>query len=110
MELLITLLGNLIDNALKASPDGSVVRLSALEERDKLILEVTDCGIGMTKEQLVHIKEAFYRVDRSRSRAAGGAGLGLSICDRIAQLHHGELAFISQPGAGTTARLILPKK
>ena len=110
MELLITLLGNLVDNALKASPEDSSVRLGASEEGDKLILEVTDRGIGMTKEQLVHIKEAFYRVDRSRSRAAGGAGLGLSICDRIAQLHHGELAFVSQPGEGTTARLILPKK
>lgn len=110
MELLITLLGNLIDNALKASPEGSILRLAASEEGDNLILEVADCGIGMTKEQLAHIKEAFYRVDRSRSRAAGGAGLGLSICDRIAQLHHGELTFVSQPGAGTTARLILPKK
>ncbi len=110
MELLITLLGNLVDNALKAGPEDLAVRLSASEEGDKLILEVTDRGMGMTKEQLVHIKEAFYRADKSRSRAAGGAGLGLSICDRIAQLHHGELVFISQPGEGTTARLILPKK
>lgn len=110
MELLITFFSNLVDNALKAGPEDLAVRLSASEEGDKLILEVRDRGMGMTKEQLVHIKEAFYRVDRSRSRAAGGAGLGLSICDRIARLHHGELTFLSQPGEGTTARLILPKK
>ena len=110
MELLITLLNNLVDNALKASPSGSVIWLAALEEGDRLSLEVKDQGSGMTKEQLLHVKEAFYRVDRSRSRAAGGAGLGLSICDRIAQLHHGELTFISQPGEGTRARFILPKK
>ncbi len=108
MELLITLLSNLIDNALKASPAGSVIRLDAAGEEDTLILEVTDQGIGMTKEQIAHIKEAFYRVDKSRSRAAGGAGLGLSICERIVQLHQGKLEFISLPGEGTTARVFLP--
>ena len=80
----------------------------AAEEEDTLILEVTDQGIGMTKEQIAHIKEAFYRVDKSRSRAAGGAGLGLSICERIVQLHQGKLEFISLPGEGTTARVFLP--
>lgn len=107
MELLITLLNNLIDNALKASPEGSAIRINAKEEKGKLVLEVTDRGIGMTAEQIAHIKEAFYRVDKSRSRAAGGAGLGLSICERIVELHHGRLEFISKPGEGTTARVIL---
>lgn len=109
MELLITLFNNLVDNALKASPSGAAVRLSAVETKDKLILEVTDQGIGMTKEQTAHVKEAFYRVDKSRSRAAGGAGLGLSICEKIVQLHHGELEFTSHPGEGTTVRVILPE-
>ena len=108
MELLITLLSNLIDNALKASPGGSVIRLGAVRQKDQLILEVADQGIGMTKEQIAHIKEAFYRVDKSRSRAAGGAGLGLSICERIVQLHQGKLEFISRPEEGTTARVFLP--
>ena len=107
MELLITLLNNLIDNALKASPEGSAIRINAKEEGRKLVLEVKDQGIGMTAEQIAHIKEAFYRVDKSRSRAAGGAGLGLSICERIVELHHGSLEFVSKPGEGTTARVIL---
>lgn len=107
MELLITLFNNLVDNALKASPEGSAVRLSASKEGNKVLLEVEDQGIGMTKEQIAHIKEAFYRVDKSRSRAAGGAGLGLSICEKIVGLHHGSLTFISRPGAGTTARVVL---
>lgn len=108
MELLITLFNNLIDNALKASPAGSAVRLSAGAEENRVMLEVADQGIGMTKEQIAHIKEAFYRVDRSRSRAAGGAGLGLSICERIVRLHGGSLEFISHPGRGTTACVSLP--
>lgn len=108
MELLITLFNNLVDNAFKASSAGSAVFLRAAEEGDKVILEVSDQGIGMTEEQISHIREAFYRVDKSRSRAAGGAGLGLSICERIVELHHGSLEFVSQPGEGTTARVSLP--
>lgn len=108
MELLITLLNNLIDNALKASPEGSVIQTCAERKEDRVILAVTDQGIGMTKDQIDHIKEAFYRVDRSRNRAAGGAGLGLSICERIVQLHGGSLEFISDPGEGTVAQVTLP--
>ena len=107
MELLITLLNNLVDNALKASPAGSAVKLCAAEKDGQLILEVADQGIGMTKEQIAHVKEAFYRVDKSRSRAAGGTGLGLSICERIVELHRGRLEFVSQPGEGTVARVFL---
>lgn len=106
-ELLITLLSNLMDNAFKASEEGSAVRVSAERKEDKVIFEVKDQGIGMTREQIDHIKEAFYRVDKSRSRAAGGAGLGLSICDRIVELHGGSLEFISEPGRGTMAQVIL---
>lgn len=107
-DLLITLLTNLIDNALKASSSGTIVRIGVKEREDTTILEVADQGIGMTGEQLSHIKEAFYRVDKSRSRRAGGAGLGLSICERIVQLHHGKLDFTSVLGAGTRACVALP--
>lgn len=107
-ELLLTLLNNLTDNALKAAPEDSVVRISASKQGENLMIEVSDQGIGMTKEQISHIKEAFYRVDKARSRTGGGAGLGLSICDRIVQLHHGELRFISAPGEGTVAQVALP--
>lgn len=108
MELLITVFNNLIDNALKASPTGAVIRLEAVRTGEELELSVADQGIGMTDEQIAHIKEAFYCVDKSRSRGAGGAGLGLSICDKIVQLHHGRLEFLSEPGEGTRARIILP--
>ena len=62
----------------------------------------------MEPEQVPHIKEAFYRVDKARSRAAGGAGLGLAICDRIARIHHADMAFLSEPGKGTTVKLSFP--
>ncbi|MDE5717845.1 MAG: sensor histidine kinase, partial [Lachnospiraceae bacterium] len=67
-------------------------------------------GIGMEKEQIAHIKEAFYRVDKARSRAAGGAGLGLAICERIIKMHHADMLFISEPGAGTTVKLLFPAR
>lgn len=105
-ELLITLLSNLIDNAFKASAAGGEVRVSAERREDNAVVwTVKDQGIGMTREQIDHIKEAFYRVDKSRSRAGGGAGLGLSICERIVELHHGSLEFTSEPGKGTTAQV-----
>lgn len=105
MDQLSILLNNLIDNALKASPPESEVRVRARPEGADIIIEVEDHGIGMEPEQLSHIKEAFYRVDKGRSRALGGTGLGLSICEGIAQLHRAELTFSSRKGEGTTARL-----
>lgn len=81
------------------------MRVSAERREDNAVVwTVKDQGIGMTREQIDHIKEAFYRVDKSRSRAGGGAGLGLSICERIVELHHGSLEFTSEPGKGTTAQ------
>lgn len=109
-EQLLSLINNLIDNALKASPPKSDVRVSAYLEEGELVMEVEDHGFGMSREQLLHIKEAFYRVDKARSRKEGGAGLGLSICERIARIHHGELTFDSEPGKGTTARLRFRQK
>ena len=105
MDQLSILLNNLIDNALKASPPESEVRVRARPEGADIIIEVEDHGIGMEPEQLSHIKEAFYRVDKGRSRALGGTGLGLSICEGLAQLHQAELTFSSRKGEGTTARL-----
>lgn len=100
-ELLLSLLNNLIDNAVKAgSPDG-VVSVSSFQKENRTVIEVKDNGCGMSSEQLPHIREAFYRVDKGRSRMAGGAGLGLSICSRIASLHHAQLEFSSELGKGT---------
>ena len=100
-DLLVSLLTNLADNALKASSSGSVVRLVATKEG----LSVSDEGKGIPKEELAKITEPFYMVDKSRSRQAGGAGLGLALCDQIARLHGWSLRIESEPGRGTKAEV-----
>lgn len=109
MEQLLILLNNLIDNAIKASQPEGEIYVSVYSEESGIAVEVEDHGIGMEPDQISHIKEAFYRVDKARGRAAGGAGLGLSICERIVQLHHAELTFVSEPGKGTIVRLHFPQ-
>ena len=104
-ELLKTLLYNLIDNARKASKAGDVIRLSGQETNEGYCFTVEDRGRGIPPEALPRVTEAFYMVDKSRARAQGGAGLGLALCQRIAELHHGRLDFESQEGQGTTVRL-----
>ncbi len=97
-DLMITLMQNLLSNAIRASRPGSRVWLTARREG----LSVRDEGIGIPPEHLPHVTEAFYMVDKSRTRAAQGAGLGLALCRRIAQLHDARLTIQSQPGQGTT--------
>ncbi|MEN6328656.1 MAG: HAMP domain-containing sensor histidine kinase [Syntrophomonas sp.] len=104
-ELLKCLLINLAENGIKACPDGSSVKIEACYEDGKKVIYVQDNGQGMTEEQLSHITEAFYRVDKSRSRAEGGAGLGLALCEQIAVCHGAELLFASHPQQGTQAKI-----
>lgn len=106
--LLQTALINLLENAAKASPDGSEIVLCCRRDGSNTVLEVADHGCGIPKDDLEHICEEFYRVDKSRSRASGGLGLGLSICRLIAQLHSGSIKAASTPGEGTVIQLILP--
>ncbi|HZS17805.1 MAG TPA: ATP-binding protein [Candidatus Udaeobacter sp.] len=102
------LFANLLDNALKYSRRGGEVRLRA-EKRDREVaLSVSDNGIGISKEDLTRIFERFYRADKGRSREHGGTGLGLSIVKHIAQLHGGTVEAESEPGNGTTVRVMLP--
>lgn len=108
MEQLLILTNNLIDNAIKASRQEDEIRISAYSEEAAIVIEVEDHGTGIEEEQLSHIKEAFYRVDKARSRAAGGAGLGLAICERIIQIHHADMSFISELGVGTIVKLSFP--
>ena len=103
--LLDVLLSNLIDNAIKACTERGAVIVTCLTEKDSAVITVTDNGRGMTEEQLLHITEPFYRTDKSRSRADGGAGLGLALCQRIADAHGASMTFTSAPGKGTTVRL-----
>ena len=95
--LLSMLFYNLTENAIKACSAGGKVTLSCFENQ----VSVEDNGKGMSEEQLIHITEPFYRTDKSRSRAEGGAGLGLALCKQIVQMHKAEMHFESKTGIGT---------
>jgi signal transduction histidine kinase len=71
-------------------------------------IQVLDDGRGMPEQAIRHLTEAFYRVDKSRSRAQGGAGLGLTLCSRILTLHRGTISFVSKEGKGTCVTVSLP--
>lgn len=109
-ELVKSLLYNLIDNAAKASKEGDEVQLSCIQGEEGTIFSVSDWGMGMDEKTLRHATEPFYMADKSRSRKHGGAGLGLALCQRIAQLHGGWLRIKSEPGWGTTVFVMLPKQ
>jgi len=99
---------NLVENAVKYTKEGGLVRVSVRGESGSSLVEVADDGIGISAEDLPRIFERFYRVDRSRSRDMGGTGLGLSIVKHIVQAHHGTIEVESAPGKGSTFRLKFP--
>ncbi len=105
-DLLQSLFVNLIDNAVKACDEGGKVLVRTYYDDGNACVSIQDNGQGMTKEQIEHITQPFYRVDKARSRAAGGAGLGLSLCKQIAECHNAEVRFESQDGKGTRATVI----
>jgi len=102
--LLLSLLTNLIENAARASKPGDIIMMRAYSNNGTVI-EIIDTGIGMSKEEIRRITAPFYRVDRSRSRKAGGAGLGMSIVSQIVSLHGAKLDIESELGIGTTVRI-----
>lgn len=99
---------NVLGNAVKYTPDGGHIRVTAGTEGEKVWMEVADDGIGIPKADRSRIFERFYRVDKARSRESGGTGLGLSIATEIVQRHHGTLSLVDREGPGTTVRLELP--
>ncbi|MFZ1905658.1 MAG: HAMP domain-containing sensor histidine kinase, partial [Steroidobacteraceae bacterium] len=99
---------NLLDNAIKYTPSGGRVRLSVRPEAGFAVLEVSDDGIGIPAEALPHVFKRFFRVDSSRSREQGGAGLGLSIVKSICGVHGAEVEVSSSPGQGSTFRIRQP--
>ena len=106
-DLFRSLVLNLLDNARKAMEGPGTITAAVTLTDSGCRLTVQDTGRGMPPEALAHLTEAFYRVDKSRSRAQGGAGLGLTLCDRVAALHGGQLHLESQPGQGTTVTVTL---
>lgn len=99
---------NLVENAIKYTPQGGKIEVSLKTDANHVMVEVRDNGIGIPQEDLPRIFERFYRVDRSRSREMGGTGLGLSIVKHIAQTHRGSVEVASTPGKGSCFRLKLP--
>jgi two-component system phosphate regulon sensor histidine kinase PhoR len=107
-DALERLLINLLDNAVKYNHPGGAVRLAVRGRPTEVGIEVRDTGIGIPPEHLPRIFERFYRVDRARS-GEGGTGLGLAIVKHVAQLHGGRVAVTSEPGAGSTFTVTLPR-
>ncbi|MCE5188396.1 MAG: HAMP domain-containing histidine kinase [Eubacteriales bacterium] len=101
-DLLASLLLNLIDNAGKASRPGDTIEVLACGN----VISVRDHGCGMPREELDKITQPFYRIDRSRAKKAGGIGLGLALAEEIARLHEARLEFESEPGIGTTVKVV----
>ena len=101
---------NILSNAIKYTPDGGRIVMSAGADRDTVWLEVADNGIGIPPEDRERIFERFYRVDKARSRESGGTGLGLSIAQEIIRQHQGSLTLVDRPGPGTTLRMVLRRE
>ncbi|GMR04256.1 MAG: hypothetical protein BMS9Abin23_0147 [Thermodesulfobacteriota bacterium] len=93
---------NLLDNAIKYTPAGGKVSVSAAKENGRVRVDITDTGIGIPEDDMPRIFERFYRVDKARSRDIGGTGLGLAIVKHIIQGHDGKIHVESTPGAGST--------
>ena len=108
--LLESLCTNLCENAIRACEAGDEVRIGFREEDDGTVLRVSDTGRGIPPGELEHITEPFYRVDKARSRAEGGVGLGLYLCSEIVRVHGAAMSFDSREGEGTTATVCFPKQ
>lgn len=100
---------NLLDNAVKYTPDGGEIYISALEKSKNIYIEVADNGIGISAEHLPRIFERFYRANKDRSRKLGGTGLGLAIVKHIVQAHQGTIGVESKPGKGSKFFFTFPK-
>ncbi len=103
-----TVLDNLIDNAIKYTPEGGTVTVRWLQEGDMVLIEVTDTGIGISQGEQARVFERFHRVDKARSRELGGTGLGLSIVKHMTQSLGGTVGIRSQLGQGSTFEIRLP--
>lgn len=100
-DLVTSLIINLIDNARKALPQGGSIVIDSSVTREGANIVVSDNGKGIPPEHIRHLTEAFYRIDKARSRKHGGAGLGLTLCAKIVELHNGQMRFESRVDQGT---------
>ncbi|MBU0713792.1 MAG: HAMP domain-containing protein [Verrucomicrobia bacterium] len=110
VALLEQAVGNLLDNAIKFSANGTRILVSGRLTGNDVEIQVTDQGLGIEKKHLSRLFERFYRVDQARSRALGGTGLGLAIVKHIALAHRGTVTVASEPGQGSTFTIRIPAR
>ncbi len=108
-DMLATALRNIIYNAIKFTPLGGLVAIDLEAEDSRVKVEISDTGVGIATQELPFIFERFYRIDGSRSRATGGTGIGLAVTAEVIKGHGGTIEVKSQPGAGSTFTIYLPK-
>ena len=106
-ERIVQVMMNVVSNAIKYTPDGGKIDISAGQNGNRVWMEVADNGIGIPAADRPRIFERFYRVDKARSRESGGTGLGLSIAKEIIDRHHGVITLVDRPGPGLTVRIEL---
>jgi heavy metal sensor kinase len=107
-ELIRRLILNLLDNAVKYTPAGGEISLALTRENGNAEIVVRDNGVGIPESAQPRVFDRFYRVDKARARAMGGAGLGLSIAQWIVEVHGGDITLLSAPGKGSTFTVVLP--
>jgi signal transduction histidine kinase len=108
-DLLSQVWNNLLYNSIKFTPQGGRICVDLYQQDGTIAFGIADTGIGISEEDQAHIFERFYKADRSRTRSnSGGSGLGLSIAQKIIDMHHGSIAVASQLGQGTTFTVSLP--
>lgn len=105
--LLYRLFFNLVENAVKYNKKGGEVTVTLSQRNGRSVIEVADTGIGMSKEELAHVFEPFYRADKSRSQKIPGSGLGLSVVKTVIERCYGQISIQSEEGAGTTVTIVL---
>ena len=108
-ELFRRAVGNLVANSHAFTPAGGSVMLDAEQGNGAVRVRVRDTGIGIAPEHLPHVVDRFYRVEQSRTKNHGGAGLGLSIVKAVMDLHGGSVEIASPPGGGTSVTLVFPQ-
>ena len=110
LQRLKQVLGNLLSNAVKFTDPGGSISLTVTEDERSVRFEVKDTGIGISREDLPRLFKPFVQLDGGLARRHGGSGLGLALVGRLVELHGGRVALESEPGAGTTISVSLPKR
>ncbi len=107
-DKMIQVLDNIMNNAIKYSPDGGTIKCGLVETNDSVVLSISDEGLGIPKRDLTNVFDRFFRVDKARARSMGGTGLGLAISKEVVQQHKGKIWVESTEGKGTTFYISLP--